>query len=96
MEALPICESCLKGKMIKRPFAAKGNRLKEVLELVHSDLCGPMNIQVRGGFEYFITFIDNYSSLNALRNSEHLRQKRKSIMVNVSRYYDMIVVASTS
>ena len=96
MEALPVRKSYLEGKMTKRPFAAKGNRSKEVLELVHSNLCGPMNIQVRGGFEYFITFIDNYSSLNALRNSEHLRQKRKSIMVNVSRHYDLIVVASTS
>ena len=29
--------------------------------MVHSDLCDPMNIQARGGFEYFITFIDDYS-----------------------------------
>ena len=61
MEALSVCESCLEGKMTKRPFAAKGNRSKKVLELVHSYLCGPMNIQARGGFEYFITFIDDYS-----------------------------------
>ena len=47
--------------MIKRPFEAKGNRSKDVLELIHSDLCGPMNIQARGGFEYFIIFIDDYS-----------------------------------
>ena len=40
---------------------AKGYRAKEQLELVHSDLCGPMTIQARGGFEYFITFIDDYS-----------------------------------
>ena len=42
MEVLSICESCLKAKMTKRPFAAKGNRSNEVLELVHSDLYGPM------------------------------------------------------
>ena len=47
--------------MTKRPFSAKGYRAKELLELVHSDLCGPMNVQARGGFEYFITFIDDYS-----------------------------------
>ena len=61
VEALLVCESCLEGKMTKQFFMAKGNRSKEVLELVHSDLCGPMNIQARGGFEYFITFIDDYS-----------------------------------
>ena len=47
VEPFPVCESCLEGKMTNRPFKAKGNRAKEVLELVHTDLCGPMNIQSR-------------------------------------------------
>ncbi|MEX5618421.1 hypothetical protein ABFV55_27480, partial [Pseudomonas syringae] len=45
--------------MTKKTFTTKGYR--EVLELVHSDLCGSINIHARGGFEYFITFIDDYS-----------------------------------
>ena len=32
-----------------------------MLELVHSDVCGPMLIQERGGYKYFITFTDDYS-----------------------------------
>ena len=47
--------------MTKRSFSSKGNRAKEVLELVHSDVCGPINVQARGGFEYFVTFTDDYS-----------------------------------
>ena len=74
VEAFPVCESCLEGKMTKRPFSAKGYRAKEQLELVHSDLCGPMTVQARGGFEYFITFIDDYSRYGYIylmrRNSE--------------------------
>ena len=46
--------------MTKRPFNAKGYRAKDLLELVHSDVCGPMSIQARGGYEYFITFTDDY------------------------------------
>ena len=61
LEALPVCESYLEGKMTRWPFSAKGYRAKEQLELVHSYLYGPMTIQARGGFEYFITFIDDYS-----------------------------------
>ncbi|KAL8093711.1 hypothetical protein AgCh_035549 [Apium graveolens] len=61
VEPFPVYESCLEGKMTNRPFKAKGNRAKQLLELVHSDLCGPMNIQARGGYEYFVTFIDDYS-----------------------------------
>ena len=56
-----ICESCLEGKMTKRPFNAKGNRTKDLLELVHSDVCVSMSIQARGGYEYFITFTNDYS-----------------------------------
>ncbi|WBP92221.1 reverse transcriptase domain-containing protein [Kitasatospora cathayae] len=58
---LPVCESCIEGKMTKRPFSAKGNRATEPLELIHSDLCGPMNVKARGGFEYYVSFIDDYS-----------------------------------
>ena len=58
---LLVCESCLEGKMTKRSFSAKGFRAKEPLELVHSDVCGPLNVQARGGYEYFVTFIDDYS-----------------------------------
>ena len=58
---LPICEPCLEGKITLRPFKAKGNRFKEVLDMIHTGLCGPMSTSARGGYEYFITFIDDYS-----------------------------------
>ena len=31
------------------------------LKLIHTDVCGPMSTQAKGGYEYFITFIDDYS-----------------------------------
>ena len=47
--------------MTKRPFNAKGCRAKDLLKLIHSDVCGPMSVQARGGYEYFITFTNDYS-----------------------------------
>ena len=47
--------------MTKSPFTGKGERAKEVLGLVHTDVCGPMNISAGGGFHYFITFTDDLS-----------------------------------
>ena len=47
--------------MTKSPFNAKDRRAQVLLELVHLDVCGPMSIQARGGYEYFITFTDDYS-----------------------------------
>ncbi|XP_065633624.1 uncharacterized protein LOC136069244 [Quercus suber] len=56
-----FCESCLEGKMTKRPFNAKRRRAQELHELVHTNVCGPMSTQAKGGYEYFITFTDDYS-----------------------------------
>ena len=60
-DEFPVCESCLEGKMTKRPFNTKGRRVQDLLELIYSDVCGPMSVQARGGYEYFITFTDDYS-----------------------------------
>ena len=58
---MPICESCIEGKMTKRPFPPKGNRSNELLELVQTDVYGPINIRAHGYYEYFITFTDGHS-----------------------------------
>jgi hypothetical protein len=57
----PICEPCLAGKMKSNPFPSTGNRAKEPLELVHSDLHGPLPVQSHTGARYWMTFIDDYS-----------------------------------
>ncbi|KAK8680628.1 hypothetical protein V6N13_109568 [Hibiscus sabdariffa] len=48
-------------KMTKAPFSGKGERASDLLGLIHSDVCGPMYTQARGGFQYFITFTDDFS-----------------------------------
>ena len=60
-ESFDTCESCLLGKMTKLPFKGKGERANELLDLIHTHVCGPMSVHARGGFVYFITFIDDYS-----------------------------------
>ncbi|KAK8708165.1 hypothetical protein V6N13_059210 [Hibiscus sabdariffa] len=47
--------------MTKASFSGKGERASDLLGLIHSDVCGPMNTQARGGFQYFITFTDDFS-----------------------------------
>ncbi|KAA0066736.1 gag/pol protein [Cucumis melo var. makuwa] len=100
-DSLPPCESCLEGKMTKRPFTGKGYRAKEPLELIHSDLCGPMNVKARGGFEYFISFIDDYSRYGYLYLMEHKSEalekfkEYKTEVVNYDRTWNPISTLST-
>ena len=57
---LPNFEHCLKGKMTRKSFET-GTRADNPLQLIHSDVCGPMNVRARHGAYYFITFIDDYT-----------------------------------
>lgn len=39
----------------------QGHRATKLLELVHSDVCGPMHTRSLGGSDYFVIFVDDYS-----------------------------------
>ena len=57
-----FCEACIQGKMHRKPHKPlKEIRSTEKLQLVHTDVCGPMQTKSFGGSRYFITFTDDYS-----------------------------------
>jgi hypothetical protein len=60
-ESFNTCESCLLGKMTKASITGQSERASDLLGLIHTDVCGPMSSVARGGFQYFITFIDDFS-----------------------------------
>ena len=47
--------------MVKAPFSGKGEKATELLELLHTNVCGPFPIEARGGYSYFITFTNDLS-----------------------------------
>lgn len=54
------CGGCISGKMTRRHFPTNESReSKRKLELVHSDLCGPMSIPSLGGARYFLVIVDD-------------------------------------
>lgn len=55
------CEVCLKGKQIRLPFGDIGTRATNLLEIVHSDVCGPLSVSSIGGARYMVTLIDDRS-----------------------------------
>ena len=56
-----LCEHCLYGKQTQSPHKRESTQKCEPLELVHSDLCGPMPNVSMGGSKHFVTFIDDFS-----------------------------------
>jgi hypothetical protein len=55
------CKGCAMGKYARKSFPSSEHRSKGFLDLIHSDICGPMSIQSFSGFSYYVIFIDDYS-----------------------------------
>ena len=82
----PTCEACLQGKMTRSPFVGQMARAKDILETIHSDVCGPFREMARGGFFYFITFIDDlsrYGHLFLMKNKSESFEKFKEFKAQV-------------
>ncbi|RVW36510.1 Retrovirus-related Pol polyprotein from transposon TNT 1-94 [Vitis vinifera] len=61
LSSLP-CESCQLGKHTRLSFPKRlNNRAKSPFELVHTDVWGPCWTTSTLRFQYFVTFIDDYS-----------------------------------
>ncbi|KAK8669977.1 hypothetical protein V6N13_104744 [Hibiscus sabdariffa] len=77
--------------MTKAPFYGKGERASDLLGLIHSDVCGPMNTQARGGFHYFITFTDDFSRygyIYLMRHKSEALEKFKEFRNEVQNQHD--------
>ncbi|KAL4326131.1 hypothetical protein GQ457_11G022160 [Hibiscus cannabinus] len=98
-EQLDVCESCLLGKMTKTPFSGKGERASDLLGLIHSDVCGPMNTQARGGYQYFITFTDDFSRygyIYLMRHKSEALEKFKEFKNEVQNQHGKSIKALRS
>ena len=56
------CEACILGKQKREAFPTSSWRETKYLELIHSDMCGPMEYSF-GGCRYVILFIDDHTRM---------------------------------
>ena len=92
------------GKMTKTPFSGTMERASDLLEIIHTDVCGPMSVEACGGYRYFLTFTDDLSrygyvyltkhKLKHLKSSSNFRVKLKIIVTRRSSSYGLIVGVS--
>ncbi|GJR32207.1 zinc finger, CCHC-type containing protein [Tanacetum coccineum] len=61
IQSLGKCVSCMSGKMARKPYSHQVERAKDLLGLIHTDVCGPFKIVSRQGASYFVTFTDDFS-----------------------------------
>ena len=63
IELLELCEGCVYEN--KFPFPTRKSwRASKTLELVHTDLCGPIKTESFSGSLYFLLFTDDYNCIS--------------------------------
>ena len=68
-----FCENCVYGKKNRVSFPSGAKRAKQILELVHNDMFGPVLIPSLGKFVNYVSFIDDF-----LRNTWIYFLRKKS------------------
>ena len=80
-----VCPPCVLGKCHRSPIpkARSTGRATGLLNLVHSDVCGPMQVPSLGGARNFVTFIDDHSGWATV-----FMMKHKSEVFDKYRLYE--------
>ena len=57
-----VCRGCQQGKMVQKPFPSnRDKRHYDTFELIHLDICGPMEEVSLGGSRYLLLIVDEAS-----------------------------------
>lgn len=59
---LATCEVCIKAKQTRFPFNTQRKRAQRILEILHTDVCGPFEVETWDKKRYFLTVIDDFSN----------------------------------
>lgn len=85
------CETCLKAKTTRLPFPKKAiKKSKKVLDLIHTDVCGPMQTESFGKKKLILTIIDDFSRFTViyfLRHKSEVGEKVKEYIAMVENKF---------
>ncbi|GMF20880.1 unnamed protein product [Phytophthora fragariaefolia] len=61
-KSMTLCGGCMKGKQTVAHFLSRSvSKTTKVLQLVHTDVMGPMTTKSKGGARYVLMVVDDYS-----------------------------------
>ena len=81
------CEGCAMGKQHRQPFPTKSqSTATKLLELIHSDVCGPMDVPSVGGSRYFVTFIDDFSRYTTV----YMMKQKSEVLEKFRRFVNLV------
>ena len=87
-ETHDVCEGCAKGKSTRStPKPINEIKTTRKLELVHTDVCGPMHIPSRSGMTYMVSFTDDHTRVATVYFMIH----KSDVVDKFSEYHAKVV-----
>ena len=87
------CKECLLSKHHRSSFSKESTfRAFKSLQLVHTDVCGPISPNSLGGNKYFLTFTDDFSRktwVYFLKNKSEVFEIFKKFKISIERKVDI-------
>ena len=80
---------CAKGKNTKKTFPSSESKAKGILEIIHSDVCGPMSSSSLSGYVYYVSFIDDFSRktwIYFMKNKDEVFNKFKEFKALIENH----------
>lgn len=74
------------GKHHRSSFKRSENRATQVGDLIHADVCGPMQQVSLGGSRYFILFKDDCSNYRTV----YFSKKKSEVSIYIERYLNLV------
>src|SRR5713226_8803953 len=84
-----VCKGCAKGKNTKKTFPSSKRKAKGILEIIHSDVCGPMSSNSLSGYAYYVFFIDDFSRktwIYFMKNKDEVFSKFKEFKALIENH----------
>jgi hypothetical protein len=90
-ESFETCEPCLMSKMTRTPFSGSMEWVPDLLEIIHTDVCGPMSVPTHSGYRYFVTFtndLSRYGYVYLMKHKLETFEKFKEFQSEVENHHN--------
>jgi transposase InsO family protein len=82
-----FCEVCAQGKLTRMKFPKQSSSKSTApLDLIHTDVCGPMQTVSPSGMRYVLTFIDDFTRYTVI----YLLKQKSEVEIKLKEYIEMV------
>lgn len=82
-----ICDTCMRNKSTRLPFKPVIKaRSHAIGDLIHTDIAGPMRVETKEGYRYYLTIMDDYSHFS----QTYLLKNKSEAADNLKGYIQVI------